>query len=245
MTVLGGGRVLLGVEMLEKATAGQQTLGILQYTKLSFPLVILLLAGGWVALKVLFPSDIQNIDRARKVLKQKSNGHGEVDLSGKRHRAGNGGHPVLLVRVWRPVRRCQYCHYFYRFVIRAESYYLENGGGSYQLGYCPDVWRRYLFGRSHVGIRSSVVVGRTNFSGLIESSVVFPVGHRVVVHPVHHFHEQLGRHRHPSTYRYQHEPSLWYQSSAGDHDCNTAQQFRVHFTHRKLRPLRWLILQDS
>lgn len=72
MTVLGGGRVLLGVEMLEKATAGQQTLEILQYTKLSFPLVILLFAGGWVALKILFPSDIQNIDRARKALKQKA-----------------------------------------------------------------------------------------------------------------------------------------------------------------------------
>jgi solute carrier family 13 (sodium-dependent dicarboxylate transporter), member 2/3/5 len=72
MTVLGGGRVLLGVEMLEKATVGQQTLGILQYTKLSFPLVILLLVGGWVSLKILFPSDIQNIDRARKALKQKA-----------------------------------------------------------------------------------------------------------------------------------------------------------------------------
>ncbi len=72
MTVLGGGRVLLGVEMLEKATAGQQTLGILQYTKLSFPLVLLLFAGGWVALKILFPSDIQNIDRARQALKQKA-----------------------------------------------------------------------------------------------------------------------------------------------------------------------------
>jgi solute carrier family 13 (sodium-dependent dicarboxylate transporter), member 2/3/5 len=72
MTVLGGGRVLLGVEMLEKATAGQQSLGILQYTKLSFPLVLLLLAGGWVALKILFPSDIQNIDQVRKTLKQKA-----------------------------------------------------------------------------------------------------------------------------------------------------------------------------
>ena len=41
MTVLGGGRVPLAVEMLEKATAGQQTLGILQYTQLSFPLVLL------------------------------------------------------------------------------------------------------------------------------------------------------------------------------------------------------------
>lgn len=83
MTVLGGGRVLLGVEMLEKATAGQQTLGILQYTKLSFPLVILLLAGGWVALKVLFPPDIQNIDRARKALKQKATVMGKLTFQEK------------------------------------------------------------------------------------------------------------------------------------------------------------------
>ena len=83
MTVLGGGRVLLGVEMLEKATAGQQTLGILQYTKLSFPLVILLLAGGWVALKVLFPTDIQNIDRARKALKQKATVMGKLTFQEK------------------------------------------------------------------------------------------------------------------------------------------------------------------
>ena len=83
MTVLGGGRVLLGVEMLEKATAGQQTLGILQYTKLSYPLVILLLAGGWVALKVLFPSDIQNIDRARKALKQKATVMGKLTFQEK------------------------------------------------------------------------------------------------------------------------------------------------------------------
>ena len=83
MTVLGGGRVLLGVEMLEKATAGQQTLGILQYTKLSFPLVILMLAGGWVALKVLFPSDIQNIDRARKALKQKATVMGKLTFQEK------------------------------------------------------------------------------------------------------------------------------------------------------------------
>jgi solute carrier family 13 (sodium-dependent dicarboxylate transporter), member 2/3/5 len=83
MTVLGGGRVLLGVEMLEKATAGQQTLGILQYTKLSFPLVMLLLAGGWVALKVLFPSDIQNIDPVRKALKQKATIMGKLTFQEK------------------------------------------------------------------------------------------------------------------------------------------------------------------
>ena len=56
MTVLGGGRVPLGLEMLEKATAGQQTLGILKYTQLSFPLVLLLFAVGWLALKIMFSS---------------------------------------------------------------------------------------------------------------------------------------------------------------------------------------------
>lgn len=72
MTVLGGGRVPLAVEMLEKATAGQQSIGILQYTQLSFPLVLLLFAGGWATLKILFPPDIQNIDSARHALKQKA-----------------------------------------------------------------------------------------------------------------------------------------------------------------------------
>ena len=41
MTVLGGGRVPLALEMLEKATAGVETIGILQYTHLSFPLKII------------------------------------------------------------------------------------------------------------------------------------------------------------------------------------------------------------
>ena len=40
MTVLGGGRVPLAVEMLEKSTVGNETIGILQYTQLSFPLVL-------------------------------------------------------------------------------------------------------------------------------------------------------------------------------------------------------------
>jgi solute carrier family 13 (sodium-dependent dicarboxylate transporter), member 2/3/5 len=72
MTVLGGGRVPLGVEMLEKATGGKETLGILQYTQLSFPLVILLFAGGWLALKIMFPPDIHDIEPARKALRHKA-----------------------------------------------------------------------------------------------------------------------------------------------------------------------------
>ncbi len=83
MTVLGGGRVPLGVEMLEKATAGQQTLGIIKYTQLSFPLVLLLFAGGWLALKILFPPDIHDIEPARKALKQKSLVMGRVTFQEK------------------------------------------------------------------------------------------------------------------------------------------------------------------
>ena len=83
MTVLGGGRVPLGVEMLEKATAGQQTLGIIQYTQLSFPLVLLLFAGAWVCLKIMFPPDIENIDLARKALKQKALVMGQLTFQEK------------------------------------------------------------------------------------------------------------------------------------------------------------------
>ena len=83
MPVLGGGRVPLGVEMLEKATAGQQTLGIIKYTQFSFPLVLLLFAGGWLALKILFPPDIHDIEPARKALKQKSLVMGRVTFQEK------------------------------------------------------------------------------------------------------------------------------------------------------------------
>ena len=66
MTVLGGGRVLLAVEMLEKSTAEADTIGILQYTQLSFPLILAMFAGGWLALKFLFPPDIKTLKRQEK-----------------------------------------------------------------------------------------------------------------------------------------------------------------------------------
>ncbi len=83
MTVLGGGRVPLAVEMLEKSTSGRETIGILQYTQLSFPLILMMFAGGWVALKLLFPPDIQDIEAARKTLKQKSHVMGKLTFQEK------------------------------------------------------------------------------------------------------------------------------------------------------------------
>ena len=83
MTVLGGGRVPLAVEMLEKSTAEAETIGILQYTHLSFPLVLILFGGGWLTLKILFPPDIQDIEAAKKALKHKSNVIGKLTLQEK------------------------------------------------------------------------------------------------------------------------------------------------------------------
>ena len=83
MTVLGGGRVPLAVEMLEKSTSGIETIGILQYTQLSFPLVLSLFGGGWLTLKFLFPPDIQDIEAAKKALKHKSNVMGKLTFQEK------------------------------------------------------------------------------------------------------------------------------------------------------------------
>ena len=83
MTVLGGGRVPLAVEMLEKSTVRAETIGILQYTQLSFPLVLSMFAGGWLALKFLFPPDIHDIEPARKALQHKSRIMGKLTFQEK------------------------------------------------------------------------------------------------------------------------------------------------------------------
>ena len=83
MTVLGGGRVPLAVEMLEKSTVKAETIGILQYTQLSFPLVLSMFAGGWLALKFLFPPDIHDIEPARKALQHKSRIMGKLTFQEK------------------------------------------------------------------------------------------------------------------------------------------------------------------
>jgi len=82
-TVLGGGRVPLAVEILETATAGQDTIGILQYTWLSFPLVFILLFSGWLVLKIMFAPDLTDIQPAREALRKKHLALGHVSLQEK------------------------------------------------------------------------------------------------------------------------------------------------------------------
>ncbi len=82
-TVLGGGRVPLAVEMLEKTTQGAHTIGILQYTQLSFPLVILLLASGWLVLSFMFSPDLKDIEPARKIFREKFDRLGPVSFREK------------------------------------------------------------------------------------------------------------------------------------------------------------------
>ncbi len=82
-TVFGGGRVPLAVEILEKTTGGSGTIGILEYTQLSFPLVVVLLACGWVVLRVMFPPDVVDIDLARQALHKKSQSMGRASFQEK------------------------------------------------------------------------------------------------------------------------------------------------------------------
>ena len=81
-TVFGGGRVLLGVEILEK-TAHETSIGILEYTQLSFPMVIILLICGWVALKLSFSLDVKDIEPVHRILQKKLEVMGAVSIKEK------------------------------------------------------------------------------------------------------------------------------------------------------------------
>jgi sodium-dependent dicarboxylate transporter 2/3/5 len=83
MTVLGGGRVPLAVEILEKVTQGASSIGILEYTYYSFPLVLLLLGTGWFVLLFMFPSDLEDIQPARKIIMEKSRTLGAITFQEK------------------------------------------------------------------------------------------------------------------------------------------------------------------
>ena len=77
-TVLGGGRVPLAVEMLEKGTDGKSTLGILQYSQLTFPMIVLLLVCGWALLNLLFKPEIKDVKPALVDLHAKSLAQGKM-----------------------------------------------------------------------------------------------------------------------------------------------------------------------
>ncbi|CAI2717396.1 SLC13 family permease [Nitrospina watsonii] len=77
-TVLGGGRVPLAVEMLEKGTENEHTLGILQYSVLSFPVIPVLLICGWVVLGFLFKAEAVDVTPALDTLERKALGLGKI-----------------------------------------------------------------------------------------------------------------------------------------------------------------------
>jgi sodium-dependent dicarboxylate transporter 2/3/5 len=95
-TVLGGGRVPLAVEMLEKATDGKSALGILQYTQLTFPMVVLLLGCGWALLNILFKPEIEEVKPALENLHAKSLAQGKVTYQ----EMGVGAVMVLTLILW-------------------------------------------------------------------------------------------------------------------------------------------------
>lgn len=80
MTVLGGGRVPLAVEILEKITDGRHSIGFLEYTQLSFPFVLGLLACGWILLMIVFRPEITSVQPALEVIRKKSEDLGALTL---------------------------------------------------------------------------------------------------------------------------------------------------------------------
>ena len=94
-TVFGGGRVLLGVEILEK-TAHETSIGILEYTQLSFPMVIILFICGWVALKLSFSLDVKDIEPVHRILQKKLEVMGAVSIKEK----GIAGVMLLTLIAW-------------------------------------------------------------------------------------------------------------------------------------------------
>ncbi len=95
-TVMGGARVPLAVEILEKTTQYQSTLGVLQYSQLAIPLVLLLLAGGWAVLTIGFRPDIEDIRPALDALRQKHARLGKVSFQ----EAGVGMVMAITVFFW-------------------------------------------------------------------------------------------------------------------------------------------------
>jgi sodium-dependent dicarboxylate transporter 2/3/5 len=93
-TVLGGGRVPLAAEMLEKGT--QSTLGILQYSQLTFPMIVLLLPCGWVLLNILFKPEIGDVKPALVNLHAKALAQGKVTYQ----EMGVGGVMLLTLISW-------------------------------------------------------------------------------------------------------------------------------------------------
>tara|TARA_B110000196_G_scaffold25878_1_gene19774 strand:+ start:363 stop:1811 length:1449 start_codon:yes stop_codon:yes gene_type:complete len=94
-TVFGGGRVLLGVEILEK-TAHETSIGILEYTQLSFPMVIILFICGWIALKLSFSLDVKDIEPVHRILQKKLEVMGAVSIKEK----GIAGVMFLTLIAW-------------------------------------------------------------------------------------------------------------------------------------------------
>lgn len=79
-TVLGGGRVPLAVEILEQVSHGTHTIGLLEYSVMAFPLVLMMGFAGWFVLIFFFPPGNINIDLAHHALKSKLNSMGRITL---------------------------------------------------------------------------------------------------------------------------------------------------------------------
>lgn len=75
-TFLGGARVPLAIGILRETTGA--TIEFVDYTIAVFPLVVVLLAVGYIVLTRFFPVDIEDVEKARGVISRRVKGLGKV-----------------------------------------------------------------------------------------------------------------------------------------------------------------------
>lgn len=77
-TFLGGARVPLAIGILNETTGG--TIGFLEYTVAVFPVVVIMLAVGYLLLTRFFPVDVTGVEEAREVIDRRVRRLGKVTL---------------------------------------------------------------------------------------------------------------------------------------------------------------------
>jgi len=77
-TFLGGARVPLAMGILKETTGA--TIGFLEYTVAVLPLVVILLAVGFVILMILYPIDVADVENAGEIVEKRLKGLGKMSF---------------------------------------------------------------------------------------------------------------------------------------------------------------------
>lgn len=83
MTILGGGRGPLAIGILEKTTGGEHTISFMEYMIFDLPLVLILMAAGWLILRLVYKPEIDSVQIAIDDLGERMKAIGKTTLREK------------------------------------------------------------------------------------------------------------------------------------------------------------------